>query len=196
MASSSHLNWLIIRNNNAFLLKKRDIKKPFSTVSNPKWELELDIRSICRLVTVLCQWCYFEFTMIFDIPRDSKPSQTWAYVPTDWSNISYWKQSIIQSQTNFKFPLLFFLGTQQLDQCQFLSLQWHRAQEDPRCCSCCRQEGLHRCNEEGQKCPTPSQEHRQSQHEGWSKKVIEEVEKSLDRQQIPQGLDSSTFHTC
>uniref|UniRef100_A0A1L8E963 Large ribosomal subunit protein eL28 n=1 Tax=Haematobia irritans TaxID=7368 RepID=A0A1L8E963_HAEIR len=31
MATSSHLNWLIIRNNNAFLLKKRDIKKPFST---------------------------------------------------------------------------------------------------------------------------------------------------------------------
>lgn len=33
MATSSHLNWLIIRNNNAFLLKKRDVKKPFSTVS-------------------------------------------------------------------------------------------------------------------------------------------------------------------
>ncbi|EDW58289.1 large ribosomal subunit protein eL28 [Drosophila virilis] len=31
MATSSHLNWLIIRNNNAFLLKKRDVKKPFST---------------------------------------------------------------------------------------------------------------------------------------------------------------------
>ncbi|KAM7357097.1 ribosomal protein L28 [Cochliomyia hominivorax] len=32
--TSSHLNWLIIRNNNAFLLKKRDIKKPFSTEPN------------------------------------------------------------------------------------------------------------------------------------------------------------------
>ena len=31
---SSHLNWLIIRNNNSFLLKKRDIKKPFSTERN------------------------------------------------------------------------------------------------------------------------------------------------------------------
>ena len=34
MSSSSHLNWLIIRNNNSFLLKKRDVKKPFSTESN------------------------------------------------------------------------------------------------------------------------------------------------------------------
>ena len=32
--TSPHLNWLIIRNNNAFLLKKRDIKKPFSTEPN------------------------------------------------------------------------------------------------------------------------------------------------------------------
>lgn len=31
---SSHLNWMIIRNNNAFLLKKRNIKKPFSTEPN------------------------------------------------------------------------------------------------------------------------------------------------------------------
>lgn len=31
---SSHLNWMIIRDNNAFLLKKRNIKKPFSTVRN------------------------------------------------------------------------------------------------------------------------------------------------------------------
>lgn len=30
---SSDLYWMIIRNNNAYLLKKRDIKKPFSTVS-------------------------------------------------------------------------------------------------------------------------------------------------------------------
>ncbi|SPP77531.1 60S ribosomal protein L28 [Drosophila guanche] len=34
MATSSHLNWLIIRNNNAFLLKKRDVNKPFSTEPN------------------------------------------------------------------------------------------------------------------------------------------------------------------
>lgn len=32
MATSADLNWLIIRNNNAHLLKKRDVKKPFSTV--------------------------------------------------------------------------------------------------------------------------------------------------------------------
>ncbi|KRT80097.1 hypothetical protein AMK59_6901, partial [Oryctes borbonicus] len=31
---SSHLVWSIIRNNNAFLLKKRNINKPFSTESN------------------------------------------------------------------------------------------------------------------------------------------------------------------
>ncbi|XP_015520825.1 large ribosomal subunit protein eL28 [Neodiprion pinetum] len=31
---SSHLNWMIIRNNNAFLLKKRNISKPFSTEPN------------------------------------------------------------------------------------------------------------------------------------------------------------------
>lgn len=31
---SSHLIWSIIRNNNANLLKKRNISKPFSTVSN------------------------------------------------------------------------------------------------------------------------------------------------------------------
>lgn len=30
---SAHLSWMIIRNNNAFLLKKRNISKPFSTVS-------------------------------------------------------------------------------------------------------------------------------------------------------------------
>ncbi|KZC04680.1 PREDICTED: 60S ribosomal protein L28 [Dufourea novaeangliae] len=30
----SHLNWMIIRNNNAFLLKKRNINKPFSTEPN------------------------------------------------------------------------------------------------------------------------------------------------------------------
>ncbi|XP_061387738.1 large ribosomal subunit protein eL28-like [Musca vetustissima] len=34
MAISSHLNWLIVRNTNAFLLRKRDIKKPFSTEPN------------------------------------------------------------------------------------------------------------------------------------------------------------------
>ncbi|XP_055683984.1 60S ribosomal protein L28 [Lutzomyia longipalpis] len=34
MASSSHLNWLIVRNCNAYLLKKRDIPKPFSTERN------------------------------------------------------------------------------------------------------------------------------------------------------------------
>ncbi|KAL9902133.1 60S ribosomal protein L28 [Glossina fuscipes] len=32
--TSPHLNWLIIRNNNAYLLKKRDVKKPFSTEPN------------------------------------------------------------------------------------------------------------------------------------------------------------------
>ncbi|XP_067612881.1 large ribosomal subunit protein eL28 isoform X2 [Eurosta solidaginis] len=32
--TSPHLNWLIIRNNNSFLLKKRDVKKPFSTEAN------------------------------------------------------------------------------------------------------------------------------------------------------------------
>lgn len=31
--TSADLNWLIIRDNNAFLLKKRNVKKPFSTVS-------------------------------------------------------------------------------------------------------------------------------------------------------------------
>ncbi|XP_011501771.1 PREDICTED: 60S ribosomal protein L28 [Ceratosolen solmsi marchali] len=31
---SSHLNWMIVRNNNAFLLKKRNISKPFSTETN------------------------------------------------------------------------------------------------------------------------------------------------------------------
>lgn len=31
---SSHLNWMIIRNNNAFIVKKRDIKKPFSKEPN------------------------------------------------------------------------------------------------------------------------------------------------------------------
>ncbi|KYQ57729.1 60S ribosomal protein L28 [Trachymyrmex zeteki] len=31
---SSHLNWMIIRDNNAFLLKKRNINKPFSTEAN------------------------------------------------------------------------------------------------------------------------------------------------------------------
>jgi large subunit ribosomal protein L28e len=31
---SSHLTWMIIRNNNAYLLKKRDVKKPFSTEPN------------------------------------------------------------------------------------------------------------------------------------------------------------------
>nr|AAX62393.1 ribosomal protein L28 [Lysiphlebus testaceipes] len=30
----SALNWMIIRNNNAFLLKKRNINKPFSTEAN------------------------------------------------------------------------------------------------------------------------------------------------------------------
>ena len=34
MATSADLNWLIIRNNNSYLLKKRDIKKPFSTERN------------------------------------------------------------------------------------------------------------------------------------------------------------------
>jgi hypothetical protein len=29
---SSHLNWLIVRDHNAFLMKQRNIKKPFSTV--------------------------------------------------------------------------------------------------------------------------------------------------------------------
>ncbi|XP_055607216.1 60S ribosomal protein L28 [Uranotaenia lowii] len=32
--TSSHLNWLIIRDHNAFLLKRRNIKKPFSTEPN------------------------------------------------------------------------------------------------------------------------------------------------------------------
>ncbi|XP_044734130.1 60S ribosomal protein L28 [Chrysoperla carnea] len=31
---SAHLSWMIIRNNNAFLLKKRNISKPFSTEPN------------------------------------------------------------------------------------------------------------------------------------------------------------------
>ncbi|VVC98879.1 60S ribosomal protein L28 [Leptidea sinapis] len=31
---SAHLNWMIIRNNNAFLVKKRNIKKPFSKETN------------------------------------------------------------------------------------------------------------------------------------------------------------------
>ncbi|KAJ6642736.1 60S ribosomal protein L28 [Pseudolycoriella hygida] len=34
MSSSADLNWLIIRNNNAHLLKKTNIKKPFSTERN------------------------------------------------------------------------------------------------------------------------------------------------------------------
>lgn len=31
---TSHLSWMIIRDNSAFLLKKRGVKKPFSTVRN------------------------------------------------------------------------------------------------------------------------------------------------------------------
>jgi len=31
---SAHLTWMIIRNNNAYLLKKRNVKKPFSTEQN------------------------------------------------------------------------------------------------------------------------------------------------------------------
>ncbi|KAJ9584527.1 hypothetical protein L9F63_021137 [Diploptera punctata] len=31
---SAHLTWMIIRNNNSYLVKKRDIKKPFSTEPN------------------------------------------------------------------------------------------------------------------------------------------------------------------
>jgi Ribosomal L28e protein family. len=31
---SAHLTWMIIRNNNAYLLKKRNVKKPFSTEPN------------------------------------------------------------------------------------------------------------------------------------------------------------------
>uniref|UniRef100_A0A1D1YW98 60S ribosomal protein L28 n=1 Tax=Anthurium amnicola TaxID=1678845 RepID=A0A1D1YW98_9ARAE len=31
---TSHLSWMIIRNNNAFLLKKRNVDKPFSTESS------------------------------------------------------------------------------------------------------------------------------------------------------------------
>uniref|UniRef100_A0A1L8DR81 Large ribosomal subunit protein eL28 n=1 Tax=Nyssomyia neivai TaxID=330878 RepID=A0A1L8DR81_9DIPT len=34
MATSPHLNWLIVRNCNSYLLKKRDIPKPFSTERN------------------------------------------------------------------------------------------------------------------------------------------------------------------
>ncbi|GBP45081.1 60S ribosomal protein L28 [Eumeta japonica] len=34
MSVSPHLSWMIIRNNNAFLVKKRDIKKPFSKEPN------------------------------------------------------------------------------------------------------------------------------------------------------------------
>lgn len=33
MASSSHLNWLIVRDHNAFMLKQRNIPKPFSKVN-------------------------------------------------------------------------------------------------------------------------------------------------------------------
>lgn len=35
--ASADLSWLIIRNNNSYLLKKRDIKKPFSTVRTKLW---------------------------------------------------------------------------------------------------------------------------------------------------------------
>jgi large subunit ribosomal protein L28e len=31
---SAHLTWMIIRNNNSYLVKKRNIKKPFSTEPN------------------------------------------------------------------------------------------------------------------------------------------------------------------
>jgi hypothetical protein len=31
---SAHLTWMIIRNNNAYLLKKRNVRKPFSTEPN------------------------------------------------------------------------------------------------------------------------------------------------------------------
>ncbi|GLH03388.1 hypothetical protein R5R35_007120 [Gryllus longicercus] len=34
MHYSSHLQWMIIRNNSAYLLKKRNVKKPFSTEPN------------------------------------------------------------------------------------------------------------------------------------------------------------------
>ena len=33
MATSSHLNWLIVRDHNAFMLKQRNIPKPFSKVN-------------------------------------------------------------------------------------------------------------------------------------------------------------------
>ena len=31
---SAHLTWMIIRNNNAYMMKKRNIRKPFSTEPN------------------------------------------------------------------------------------------------------------------------------------------------------------------
>lgn len=41
-SSSSHLNWLIVRDQNAFLIKRRNIRKPFSKVNfNPQSALTL-----------------------------------------------------------------------------------------------------------------------------------------------------------
>lgn len=50
---SSHLNWMIIRDNNAFLLKKRNIKKPFSTVRNSQcFTNSINCRSIIIVIFI------------------------------------------------------------------------------------------------------------------------------------------------
>lgn len=44
---SAHLSWMIIRNNNAYLLKKRNIPKPFSTVSKSIYFIYPSIYKVC-----------------------------------------------------------------------------------------------------------------------------------------------------
>lgn len=79
MATSSHLNWLIIRNNNAFLLKKRDVKKPFSTVSedSSQYSLLIWFNDVSNLNT---------FTMIFEY--NMIVTLIWQYWTQQWSWIS------------------------------------------------------------------------------------------------------------
>lgn len=80
MATSSHLNWLIIRNNNAFLLKKRDVKKPFSTVSEDtsQYSLLIWFNDVSNLNT---------FTMIFEY--NMIVTLIWQYWTQQWSWIPY-----------------------------------------------------------------------------------------------------------
>lgn len=111
--SSAALNWLIVRSNNSFLLKKDNIAKPFSTVSSPaKYRIPRTLQLMIKFYHQDLWSAMMLFYLLFWVPTVHPATYP------DWCCVL------------IDFMCFLYAGAQQPDQRQLVPLQRPGPQED------------------------------------------------------------------